>query len=489
LHIRFGFFVVVLTVLPAVLMLAATRWFRRLPIPHEAAAWCEEFDYRKLESEPVAAGALLAATASGQALIAGILWEYTARGTAGGLWSEDFSWFVIPVLILAVFNTLIAAGLWAAAMQRHWPGSSVSVQVAMVLLTAGGLYGVCKLSLLVKAFEPEQNMSGFFFVYRSLHLDSGASPLLPMALLLVVICLSTWSHLRGNAIWMTHLPHFGACSGALGQAAAILKDSVGGGMWPMWGGLVWILLSVAGIQIWELWTVENPTYNEAFGIVMGAAYWSMTYLFLRLLRTGHQVRRAAAELEEAGYGPEFTNLQPLRPWGLWEGHSWRSVRAARAKQLTVLGLSLELQGPEAKERVDERVTPESAAMPVQFALAIQLALRILRRQLIFLGACIACTLLAFQSYPFEPRQWITGYVALTSLGMSAAVFVMLVRVEHDPLLGKLFGNAVKGWDLSFYMRTAGALLVPLVTVISSLFPDVGAELSSWLLPWLQSGRQ
>jgi len=485
LRISFGFFVTMLAVMPALLVLASTGWFRKLPIPDEARTWLEEFDQKMLAAEPVAAGILLASVASIQALLVCVLGHYAA--SMGG--QREFSWFVVPVLVLALGNLVAAGYLWArcvAALQ--WRATTLVARWGLVLVTMGGVAGVMTFLTLRTSFEAD-NLSNFFFIYRCLHLDGGASPLVPMALLLLVVCISAWSHLRGNGIWLSHLPKFGNATGTLQQAAVIIADAVGGGRWPMWGGLAWITVSVFGIQLWQLWTVESRTYNIAFGIVMGAAYWSLSYLFLRLLRTGHQVRRAAAELEEAGYATEFANLQALRPWGLWEGHSWRSIRAARAKQLAVLGLSTELQGPEAKRMVDERVTPDTIAMPIQFALAIQLVLRILRRQLLFLGAGIVCTLIAFQSYPFEPRQWISGYVALTSLGMSGIVFMMLIRVEHDPLLAKLFGNERKGLDLQFYLRTGGALLVPLVTVISSLFPDIGQELTRWILPWMQTGRQ
>lgn len=107
----------------------------------------------------------------------------------------------------------------------------------------------------------------------------------------------------------------------------------------------------------------------------------------------------------------------------------------------------------------------------------------LRSTLLFITLSLILMLLALNSYPFQPIQWLTILIwLLFLLAMSLSGYVLL-QMSRDAVLGQLaHGQEGKqGWDAGLAKQLAIYILAPLLSLIATQFPAL-----SWFPKLLQS---
>jgi hypothetical protein len=110
----------------------------------------------------------------------------------------------------------------------------------------------------------------------------------------------------------------------------------------------------------------------------------------------------------------------------------------------------------------------------------------LKNKLSFLTGGFVLIAIALNSYPFAGadyfRWWLTG----VSLILGTIVVLVFVEMQRDPTLNRLMDTKAGEVNGDFYTKLISAGVLPLLAVVSALFPSIGRFLFSWLQPALSS---
>ena len=121
-------------------------------------------------------------------------------------------------------------------------------------------------------------------------------------------------------------------------------------------------------------------------------------------------------------------------------------------------------------------------LAIRYMSLIRAVLANMRYLMVFVTASFVLALLAWNSYPFQPRQqvdWLfTGLLAVLGAGM---VWVF-AQMHRNPILSRITDSEPNqlGWDFYFRVISFGAL--PVLAWVAYQFPDVGSVIYKFLQP-------
>jgi hypothetical protein len=94
--------------------------------------------------------------------------------------------------------------------------------------------------------------------------------------------------------------------------------------------------------------------------------------------------------------------------------------------------------------------------------------------------------LSFNCYPFEPQSVYHTLMVFVFILIVALVGIVMGQMHRDATISRITNTTPGelGWD--FYLRMASFIALPLLTLISSQFPEVGNFLFSWAQPALNN---
>ena len=101
----------------------------------------------------------------------------------------------------------------------------------------------------------------------------------------------------------------------------------------------------------------------------------------------------------------------------------------------------------------------------------------------FVSTAFVLALLAWNSYPFQPRQWVDWTFTLLLFGIGAGVVVVFAQMHRSPILSRITGTTANELGGDFFRRLLAFGAVPFLTWLASQFPAV----SSFIGRLLQSG--
>jgi hypothetical protein len=110
----------------------------------------------------------------------------------------------------------------------------------------------------------------------------------------------------------------------------------------------------------------------------------------------------------------------------------------------------------------------------------------LRETMLFVSGSLILTLLALNSYPFQPAESLGTFTWLLLLAVVSLLGLVLLQMRRDPLLnGLAAGETGKlGWDTGMGKQVSLVIVAPLLTMLATKIPAL-----SWLLAlWQQSGN-
>jgi hypothetical protein len=144
-------------------------------------------------------------------------------------------------------------------------------------------------------------------------------------------------------------------------------------------------------------------------------------------------------------------------------------------------LPMELHaGPTSAEPARVLVAEEFLA--IRYISLIRAVLSNMRYLMLFVSASFVLAMVAWNSYPFQPRQWVDwGFTGLLVFLGSGIIWVF-AQMHRNPILSRITDTKANelGWD--FYLRIASYGALPVLAWLTYQFPDIGSVLSKFLQP-------
>ena len=101
----------------------------------------------------------------------------------------------------------------------------------------------------------------------------------------------------------------------------------------------------------------------------------------------------------------------------------------------------------------------------------------LRQLMSFVSASFVLTLLAWNSYPFQPRQSVDWVFTSLLFGLGSAIIWVFMQMHRNPILSRITGTQANELGGAFYLRLASFGAVPVLTWLVSQFPALSSSLS------------
>lgn len=140
-------------------------------------------------------------------------------------------------------------------------------------------------------------------------------------------------------------------------------------------------------------------------------------------------------------------------------------------------------GPIAEEPKYIQVAEEFLA--IRYVSLIRGVLVNMRYLLIFISIVFMLTIVAWNSYPFEPRLWVneafTGLLVL----LGAGVIWVFAQMHRDPLLSRITDTNANELGFDFYLRIITFGAGPVLAWLAYQFPDIGGGIFRLIQPGLE----
>lgn len=122
---------------------------------------------------------------------------------------------------------------------------------------------------------------------------------------------------------------------------------------------------------------------------------------------------------------------------------------------------------------------------IRYVSMIRAVLVNVRHLMTFVTLAFVLSMVAWYSYPFQPRVWIDAAFTVLLLCMGTGIVWVLAQIHRDPILSRLTRTNANELGFDFYIRivTFGAL--PVVTWLAYQFPAVGGTILKYLQPATQ----
>ena len=144
-------------------------------------------------------------------------------------------------------------------------------------------------------------------------------------------------------------------------------------------------------------------------------------------------------------------------------------------------IPMELQaGPSPNEPVGIVMAEEFIA--IRYMSLIRAVLANVRNLMTFISVAFVLTIVAWNSYPFQPRQFVdwlaTGFLVILGLG----VIRVFAQMHRDPILSRVTETRPNELGWNFYLRifAFGAILV--LTWLAYEFPDASSAIYRFVQP-------
>jgi hypothetical protein len=109
--------------------------------------------------------------------------------------------------------------------------------------------------------------------------------------------------------------------------------------------------------------------------------------------------------------------------------------------------------------------------------AILINLRLLAT---FVSVAFVLVLLAWNSYPFQPKRWVDWTFTILLFGFGAVVLWVFAQMHRNAILSRITGTKANQLGADFYFRIVAYGAVPVLTWVGSQFPAVSNAVSKLL---------
>ncbi len=136
-------------------------------------------------------------------------------------------------------------------------------------------------------------------------------------------------------------------------------------------------------------------------------------------------------------------------------------------------------------REEEPIRYAEEFLAIRYVSVIRAVLVNLRYLMIFVSMAFVLATLAWNSYPFRPRQWVDWMFTSLLIILGAGVIWVFAQMYRNPILSRITDTSANELGVEFYLRLATFGAVPLLTWLASQFPVIGSSLFHFLKPGLE----
>jgi hypothetical protein len=119
-------------------------------------------------------------------------------------------------------------------------------------------------------------------------------------------------------------------------------------------------------------------------------------------------------------------------------------------------------------------------LAIRYLSLIRSVLINLRQLMTFVSIAFVLALVAWNSYPFEPRQWINWAFTGLLFMLGTGVVYVFAQMHRNPILSRITGTQANELGIDFYIRLVAFGAVPVLTWLASQFPTIGSSVSRLL---------
>jgi hypothetical protein len=198
-----------------------------------------------------------------------------------------------------------------------------------------------------------------------------------------------------------------------------------------------------------------------------------------------------AEADFAAFGKQLLKYLLIPYWeteriGLVEGKEQKEVpiKALRPKSQTASqDLPLQLHaGAGSADPAYIQVAEEFLA--IRYLSLIRAVLAYLGSLMSFVSASFVLAIIAWNSYPFQPREWANWVLTGVLVILGAGIIWVLAQMHRDPILSRVTETNANELGLDFYIRIITFGAVPVLTWLAYQFPDIGNVIFRFIQPGL-----
>jgi len=137
-------------------------------------------------------------------------------------------------------------------------------------------------------------------------------------------------------------------------------------------------------------------------------------------------------------------------------------------------------GPAATEL--PRILVAEEFLAIRYLSMIRAVLANMRHLMTFVSTSFVLAMVAWNSYPFQPRQWVDWLFTGLLVFLGWGVIWVFAQMHRNPILSRITDTKANelGWD--FYLRIVSFGAVPFLAWLTYQFPDVGGLVYKFLQP-------
>jgi hypothetical protein len=125
---------------------------------------------------------------------------------------------------------------------------------------------------------------------------------------------------------------------------------------------------------------------------------------------------------------------------------------------------------------------------LHFSIFALYGVRQIQNLILFLSVGFALLMVAMNSYNFQAPQMIGRFLTVAFLVMSYIAGRCMIQMEKDPVLSRIAGSAEGELSKEFYFKMIAYGALPVLGILTSLFPSLSTFLFSWVEPTLEALR-
>jgi hypothetical protein len=130
-----------------------------------------------------------------------------------------------------------------------------------------------------------------------------------------------------------------------------------------------------------------------------------------------------------------------------------------------------------------RIAEEFVA--IRYVSLIRAVLVNLRRLMTFIWCAFVLSIVAWNSYPFQPREWIDAAFTALLLILGTGMVWVFAQMHRDAILSRVTKTQSNELGIDFYFRIATFGALPLLTWLAYQFPSIGDSVFKFLQPGLE----
>ena len=112
----------------------------------------------------------------------------------------------------------------------------------------------------------------------------------------------------------------------------------------------------------------------------------------------------------------------------------------------------------------------------------------IRYLMTFVAAVFVLALVAWNSYPFQPRKTVDWIFTIALLLLGGGIIWVFAQMHRNAILSRITDTSPNELGVDFYWRLATFGAVPLITWLAYQFPQIGSAIFRWVQPGLSVVR-